>query len=133
MAFKDATFSSFTSSQAAAYASARGSSYPRALYGRILNYHSGERNIVYDVGTGPGQVVFDLLEFSSSAFGCDTSVQMIEQAKIRAVELSLTERTKFVVAGGEQCADAFLGKQAVDMVTVAMVRYRPCQRCDTLS
>lgn len=120
MTSKDVTFTSFTPEQAAAYASARGAWYPRELYNYILNYHSGTRDIVYDVGTGPGQVVFDMLEFFPKGLGCDTSEQMIEEAKKWADRLDVSGRTAFVVSGGETCADAFPTEQ-VDLITVAMV------------
>lgn len=127
MTSKDETFTSFTPEQAAAYAYARGSSYPRALYDRILNCHCGDRNIVYDVGCGPGKIIFDMLESFAKGIGCDTSVQMIEEAKKSAVALGVSERTAFAVGGGEMCADVFPNER-VDLITVAMVRHGHCQR-----
>ncbi|KAF7198107.1 putative S-adenosylmethionine-dependent methyltransferase CRG1 [Pseudocercospora fuligena] len=81
MTSKDQTFTSFTPEQAAAYASNRGRAYPSALYSRILEYHTGSRDVFFDVGTGPGKVVFDLLPFFKKGLGCDAGVGMIEQAK----------------------------------------------------
>ena len=123
MPAKESTFTTFTADQAAAYATGRGSSYPPALYQRILEYHSNRpRDTVFDVGTGPGKVVFDLLPFFQHGQGCDTSPQMIEQAKKDSEKLGFTTQTRFAVAGGENCADAFPGEPA-DVMTVAMAAH----------
>lgn len=120
MTSKESTFTNFTSGQAAAYASTRGNPYPRPLYEHILQYHSGKHDTVYDVGTGPGQVIFDLLGTFKKGLGCDTGTEMIEQAKNTAAKLEVTNKTSFAVASGETCAEAFPGEK-VDLMTVAMV------------
>ena len=120
MTSKDQTFTSFTSEQAAAYASNRGRAYHPALYDRILAYHTGSRDVFLDVGTGPGKVVFDLLPFFKKGLGCDAGAGMIEQAKKDAARREVEEKTSFVTCAAEKCADAFPGEE-VDLVTVAMV------------
>lgn len=122
MTSKDTTFRAFTPQDAANYAQGRGSSYPPALYQTILDFHQGDRNLVLDVGTGPGKVVFDLLPFFDRGIGCDTSAGMIEQAKTDAQARGLDEKTGFVLAGGEDCASALDGRQ-VDAITVAMTAH----------
>ena len=123
MSSKENTFTSFTADQAAAYASGRGSSYPLALYQRIVDYHSPRpRDSVLDVGTGPGKVAFDLCPYFAQCCGCDTSPQMIAQAQKDSARLDLASRTRFAVAGGENCANAFPGEQ-FDAITVAMAAH----------
>lgn len=128
MTSTDKTFLNFTPSQAAQYAVGRGGSYPGPLYQAILDYHgTRDRDLLLDVGTGPGKVVWDLLPHFQRAVGCDTSPEMIEQAKRDAVEklgvVAAEQRTRFVVAGGEDCASALREpgeSERADMVTVAM-------------
>ena len=125
MATKDRTFVNFTAEQAAQYASVRGTSYPPELYQAIFDYHDGERNLLLDVGTGPGKVVFDLMPHFKHGLGCDASVQMIEQAKKDASRRDISEKTRFVVCAGEDCVKALPeGEQGTfDVVTVAMAAH----------
>ena len=124
MTSKDTTFLGFTPEQAAAYAAGRGTSYPRPLYQAILDYHTGERDLFLDVGTGPGKVVFDLLPDFKRGIGCDTSPQMIEQARKDAHKHGqhIVDMTKFAVCGGEDCVKALSIEEVgqVDLITVAM-------------
>ncbi|KXT08235.1 hypothetical protein AC579_81 [Pseudocercospora musae] len=69
MTSKDQAFAPFTPERAAAYASTRGSAYPPALCNRILEYHTGSRDVFLDVGTGPGKLVFDLLPSITKGLG----------------------------------------------------------------
>lgn len=125
MTSEDKTFRDFTPEQAAAYASGRGGSYPEPLYQDILDFHSGPCETVLDVGTGPGNAVWDLLKYFQRGVGCDASEQMIEQAKTDAIKFGFAERTFFSVAGGEACADALpsAGIAQVDAITVAMAAH----------
>lgn len=127
MTSKDSTFTRLTSEQATAYAASRGLSYPKVLYDRIQGYHAGAYHAVLDVGTGPGQVVFDLLDRFDNVFGCDAGHEMTEQAKRTATKLAVTERAKFTLCSAENCADAFPG-QKFDLITAAMVRPQPHRR-----
>jgi len=128
MTSQDHTFLKFTPGQAAQYADGRGGSYPALLYQAISDYH-GDRShdLVLDVGTGPGKAVWDLLPHFRRAVGCDTSPEMIEQAKRDAVEklgaAGAKERTSFSVAGGEDCASALAQGERADVVTVAMTAH----------
>ncbi|KXL42980.1 hypothetical protein M433DRAFT_140010 [Acidomyces richmondensis BFW] len=122
---QDKTFRTFTAEQAAAYASGRGGSYPEPLYQKMMDFHSGPCDAVLDVGTGPGTAVWDLLRYFQRGIGCDTSEQMIEQAKKDAIKLGVAERTFFSVGDGEACTDALssAGVMHVDAVTVAMAAH----------
>ncbi|TDZ58245.1 putative methyltransferase [Colletotrichum trifolii] len=126
MAPIEQTFSTFSPEQAAAYAKTRGSGYSPVLYQAILDYHSEHpRDVLLDVGSGPGTVVFDLLSHFKRAYGCDTGFQMIEQAKKTATECGFSkEQAVFKVSAAEQCADAFSTCQGeVDVITVAMAAH----------
>ncbi|KAF2167586.1 hypothetical protein M409DRAFT_54178 [Zasmidium cellare ATCC 36951] len=122
MSSKEATFTSFTPEQAAAYAAARGKGYPQALYEGILKYHTGQLDKLLDVGSGPGTAVFDLLPHFAKGFGCDAGVEMIAQAKIVASRLGVDGRTEFAVCEAEKCDQAFPGEK-VDLVTVGMAAH----------
>lgn len=128
MTSQDRTFLNFSPAQAAQYAKSRGGSYPAPLYQAIFDYH-GDRShdLVLDVGTGPGKAVWDLLPHFKRAVGCDTSPEMIAQAKRDAIEklgaAAAKERTSFSVAGGEECASALPPGERADVVTVAMTAH----------
>ncbi|KAK5114269.1 hypothetical protein LTR62_002520 [Meristemomyces frigidus] len=113
------TFKSFTPEQAAAYATGRGQSYPEPLYEAIIRYHQGKLDTVLDVGTGPGKVVRDMLQYCEKGIGCDASVNMIEQAKLDAAQRGLSDQTSFHVADAEHCDEAVTesGLQHVDLIT----------------
>ncbi|TDZ14031.1 putative methyltransferase [Colletotrichum spinosum] len=126
MAPTEQTFSTFSPEQAAAYAKARGSGYSPVLYQAILDYHSEHpRDVLLDVGSGPGTVVFDILSYFKRAYGCDTGFQMIEQAKQAATEGGFSkEQVVFKGSAAEQCADARSTCQGeVDVITVAMAAH----------
>lgn len=125
MATKDKTFVNFTAEQAAQYATGRGPSYPDELYQTIAEYHKGEFRLLIDVGTGPGKVLFDFLPWFEQGIGCDTSIQMIEQAKKDAVIRDPAKKSSFVVCGAESCAKALPeGEQGkADVITVAMAAH----------
>lgn len=125
MTSRDKTFVAFTPEQAAKYASGRSHSYPEPLYQALLKYHTGPRETLLDVGTGPGKVIFDLLPQFARALGCDASPGMIEQAKSGAEKRNVHERVFFVECTGEQCANALKDAaiETVDMVTVAMAAH----------
>lgn len=125
MTSKDETFRSFSSAEAAQYARGRGGAYPLPIYQAILEFLSNEqRKLFLDVGCGPGKAAFDMIEFFEQGIGCDTSLQMIEQAKTDAANLGddVAKRLSFVVAGGEECCAAIPENEIgnVDLITVAM-------------
>ena len=119
---RDDTFRNFTAAQAATYASFRGQAYPAGLYDAVLSYLGPSRSLVYDVGTGPGKVVFDLQSYFQRAIVADVSAAMVERARLDAETKGLAERTRFVQAGAEDCADALGSEERgnVDLLTVAM-------------
>lgn len=118
----DKTFTAFTAEQAAQYAVTRGGAYPPQIYQAVLDFHHGKRKTFLDVGTGPGKVCWDLLPYFERGLGCDTSVEMIEQAKRDAAKRGVSEKTRFAVSGGEDCASILSADEVgtVDLITVAM-------------
>ncbi|KAF2152201.1 S-adenosyl-L-methionine-dependent methyltransferase [Myriangium duriaei CBS 260.36] len=122
MTSRDETFRNFTPEQAAIYAKARGYSYPPALYQAVVDYHKTARRVVFDIGTGPGKVLFDFMQFFERGIGSDTSVQMIEQAKKDAQSRNLSDRTGFLVCSAEDCSSHLSPNEVgnVDLITVAM-------------
>ncbi|KAI6978426.1 UNC-50 family protein [Hortaea werneckii] len=121
----DTTFRNFTAQQAAEYAFGRGGSYPELLYETILDFHQGKRDLCMDVGTGPGKVVWDLLNYFSHCIGSDAGEQMIEHAKQEALSRHVAHRTTFLPVEAEHCGDPALLHRAgfepntIDLVTVA--------------
>lgn len=78
----DRTFRSYSSQQAAGYASAR-KQYPPALIKFLLDHHratGGETGEVLDVGCGPGNATRDLAPHFDVAFGADPGEAMIQTA-----------------------------------------------------
>jgi trans-aconitate 3-methyltransferase len=126
---KETTFRSFTPEQAAAYASGRGDSYPEPLYQTILDFHSGAKETVLDVGTGPGKAVWDLLRYFDKAIGCDTSPEMVGRAKQDAVARGVAHRSTFFIVGGEDCASTLSNlndedkEEKMDAITAAMAAH----------
>ncbi|KAI6881371.1 UNC-50 family protein [Hortaea werneckii] len=121
----DTTFRNFTAQQAAEYASGRGGSYPEPLYETILDFHQGKRDLCMDVGTGPGKVVWDLLNYFTHCIGSDASEQMIQHAKQEALSRHVAHRTTFLPIEAEHCGDPALLHHAgfepntIDLITVA--------------
>ncbi|KAI7084736.1 UNC-50 family protein [Hortaea werneckii] len=121
----DTTFRNFTAQQAAEYASGRGGSYPEPLYETILDFHQGKRDLCMDVGTGPGKVVWDLLNYFTHCIGSDASEQMIQHAKSEALSRHVAHGTTFLPIEAEHCGDPALLHRAgfepntIDLVTVA--------------
>ncbi|EME40269.1 hypothetical protein DOTSEDRAFT_74917 [Dothistroma septosporum NZE10] len=115
-------FTSFTPEQAATYAKNRGLDYPQQLYDTILDFHLGGRNVVLDVGTGPGTVVFNLLPFFAKCLGCDSSESMIKQAKQTAERLQVGDRVAYALCSGEECDQAFPNDKA-DVMTLALAAH----------
>ncbi len=58
-------------------------SYPPQLYETILSFHKGPRNLLIDLGTGPGLVARYLSKSFDKVIGTDPSPGMIEQARSR--------------------------------------------------
>lgn len=123
MTTTEKTFFKFTAEQAAAYASGRGGSYPLPLYEHLLNYHQGARNLILDVGTGPGKVLFDLLPHFASGIGTDSSPGMIAQAQYDAAARGLADKARFLVYSGEESDKAVVPPDRADVITVAMAAH----------
>lgn len=125
MTSRDETFRTFTPEQAAAYAEGRGGAYPSPIYESIMNYHTGSRTLVLDVGTGPGKAVWDLVAYFDKAVGSDVSPEMISQARKDAVVKGLEGRVRFGVCGGEDCTSVLESHEVgmVDVITVAMAAH----------
>ena len=119
----DPTFRSYSSSQAALYASAR-LSYPSALYDAILSYHasnSGAFHTVLDVGCGPGTAVRDLALSFEVAIGVDPGEEMIQEARRLGGTTAVGDPIAYHVAGAEELDSVGqLGEASVDLLVVAM-------------
>lgn len=82
-----------------------------------------------DVGTGPGKVIFDLLEIGpfETALGTDTSPGMINEARKGAEKAGLSHKTTFLQGAGEEVdktiSSAGIGIEKVDVMTVAMAAH----------
>ncbi|KAK4556447.1 hypothetical protein LTR86_006591 [Recurvomyces mirabilis] len=116
----ETTFKNFSKEQAAQYAAGRGTSYPGPLCQAIMEFHEGKRDVVLDVGTGPGLVVLNMLKYCDRGIGCDASTNMIEQAKKDAATHGMADRTSFSTATAENCSEAVseAGLSNVDIITV---------------
>lgn len=125
MSTQEQTFKAFTPEQAARYAKGRGHAYPTALYQAILDYHSGKHELLMDIGTGPGKVVFNLMPSFKQGIGIDASPEMIKRAQIDAESNGLSSQTHFIVCAGEDCDTAVPSDEAgqVDVITVAMAAH----------
>lgn len=125
MTSRDETFRAFTPQQAASYATGRGQPYPDELYNTLFEYHQGPRRLLLDIGTGPGKVVIALAGSFERGVGCDASPEMVERAKQDAAAQGLTDKTAFVVCGGEECDKALPQGEAgrADVITVAMAAH----------
>lgn len=66
-------------------------SYPQSFYEALSRYHKGNRNILIDVGCGPGTATFQLQEYLpfDQYVGCDMSQPMIDTANGRAQSQNL--------------------------------------------
>ena len=128
----DPTFRSYSSSQAALYASAR-LSYPSALYNTLLSYHastSGAFDTVLDVGCGSGNAIRDLAQSFEVAIGVDPGQEMIEAARRLGGSTAVDNPIAYYVAGAEQLETVEqLGEASVDLMIAAMaVRSHTLQR-----
>ncbi|KAK3113180.1 hypothetical protein LTR53_009779 [Teratosphaeriaceae sp. CCFEE 6253] len=126
MAGQEAVFQKYTAEDAAKYAIGRAYAYPEVLYQSILDWlvvlvHQGPRTTALDVGTGPGKVVWDLLQHFPYVIGCDAGPGMIAHARSAAAAHHLTDRTTFTVTPAETCAAAVTAtsRATVDLITVA--------------
>ena len=119
----DPTFRSYSSSQAALYASAR-SSYPPALYDALLSYHastSGVLHTVLDVGCGPGNAVRDIAPFFEVAIGVDPGEEMIKAARRLGGNTAVDNPIAYYLAGAEELGTVEqLGESSVDLLIAAM-------------
>ena len=91
------------------------STYPTLLYDTILEYHTrnsdGSRDLVVDVGCGPGQVASVLHEYFKQVIAVDPSTSMLETARRANSRPSITYQV------GEAENMPFIHDANVDMVT----------------
>lgn len=99
-------------------------SYPEEFFQVLNEYHKGKRQLLVDVGCGPGiatfQVAVELTGFDK-IIGTDISSAMVQRARQSPAALH-DARVSFVVSTSEDFS--FLGtsgsdKQAIDMITAA--------------
>lgn len=98
---------SFPASQ---YASFR-PTYPEQLFGRLMKYHQGKRNVALDIGCGNGQATKPLAQYFDRVIGTDPSPGMIESARS---SLATTTNIEYRVASAED--HSFIANEAVDLV-----------------
>lgn len=125
--YKDKTFRSYNTAQAAAYASGRDSYNPQ-LYETILSHHvrtGGVLGTVLDVGCGSGNATRSIAPNFGRAIGIDPSAEMIQAA--RSLGGSAKEGAiRYENMPAEGCASTpGVDAESVDLVTAAMaVRFR---------
>ena len=119
----DPTFRSYSSFQAALYASAR-SSYPPALYDPLLSYHTstfGVLHTVLDVGCGPGNAVRDIAPSFEVAIGVDPGEEMLNTARRLGGNTAVDDPIAYCVAGAEELGSVEqLGESSVDLLIAAI-------------
>jgi trans-aconitate 3-methyltransferase len=121
----DPTFRAYSTSQARAYGAAR-TSYTTALYDAILDHHlssGGKRDLLLDVGCGPGNATRDLAVHFDRAVGADPGAEMIETAKELGGKSGLGDEVAFLQRGAEDCEQA-AEPGSVSLLTAAMAASR---------
>lgn len=118
----DPTFRAYNSSQAKQYDEGR-PSYAPALYQAILRHHDatgGRRDVVVDVGCGPGRATRDLARFFDRAIGLDPGSNMIETARMLGGETQGGKDILYCIAAAETIADVEqVPAGQVDLLTAA--------------
>lgn len=113
--FAKPTFSS------ASYASFR-PTYPEKLYSEhLLPYHRGPRNLLIDLGCGPGTVTRPLSLHFTRAVGTDPSPSMLETAR-SLTPASTYPHISYAVATAEDLSPV-AGAGEVDMVVAAQAAH----------
>jgi SAM-dependent methyltransferase len=100
------------------------------LYNTIIDYHvksGGRRNVLVDVGCGPGNATRDLATWFDHAVGLDPSVEMINRALQLGGRTKSGQHLKYAVSTAENISHGItdvlpnvkdLGR--VDLLTAAM-------------
>ena len=119
----DPTFRSYSSTQAATYASQR-LSYPSLLYNAVLEYHAatgGQFSQLLDVGCGPGNATRDVAVSFDRALGVDPGEAMIAAARGKGGKTRDGGDVKYVVGAAEELGNVEgVGEGSVDLVIAAM-------------
>jgi SAM-dependent methyltransferase len=74
------TFTAYTPSQAELYAAARRDYHP-SVYEAVLSHHTGPRDLLIDVGCGPGRATAALAPHFARVLGLDPSAGMVATAR----------------------------------------------------
>ena len=119
----DPTFRSYSSKQAATYASQR-LSYPSQLYAAVLEQHAatgGSFGKLVDVGCGPGNATRDVAGEFDEALGVDPGEAMIAAAREKGGRTRTGAEVRYVVGAAEELVGVEgVGEGSVDLVTAAM-------------
>lgn len=125
----DPTFQTYTTSQAQAYNSGRGS-YTTTLYSTVLAHHrstGGTMDLLLDVGCGPGNSTRPLAASFARAIGIDGGAAMINVAREAEAQVADRPAISYECLSAERCdqvtldGDPQLGK--VDLLTSAMAAH----------
>lgn len=115
----DTTFRSYTTSQAAEYASRRGG-YPSALISALLAKHrstGGQCTSLLDLGCGPGNSTRNLAVHFEHTVGLDPGERMIASAREIGGVTKTGKPIEFLQGEAEACEG--IEDSSVDMITAA--------------
>ncbi|SCW04275.1 LAFE_0H09934g1_1 [Lachancea fermentati] len=103
--------------KASEYSKAR-PTYPEEFYQILKDYHTGNYDLLVDVGCGPGTATFQMAKYMpfKRIIGTDVSSTMINRAKERLTNIPF-EGISFEIRSAEDLSMAEEG--TVDMITVA--------------
>ncbi|CCH61921.1 hypothetical protein TBLA_0F03870 [Henningerozyma blattae CBS 6284] len=97
--------------------------YTADIYNKIKQYHKGGKNLLIDVGCGPGTATFQMIDYLSdfkSFKGTDISDRMIGAATLKKVELNIPdEKLAFFQSSCDDFSflKEFKDNQKADMIT----------------
>jgi len=119
---KDPTFRNYAPAAAAAYAQYR-PGYPDKLIDTVISQHTstgGGRDLLLDVGCGPGTATRSLAPLFQHAVGVDPGQSMIETARTIASSTARGEPVRYEVCAAEELDSVpGIAPESVDLVTAA--------------
>jgi len=90
--------------------------YPTQLFEAINNYHTGDHDLVIDIGCGSGQASYPLTKYFKKVIGTDLSQTMINAAN-NEIKPENKDKIKFIQSQAENLN--FAKDSSVDLVTAA--------------
>jgi ubiquinone/menaquinone biosynthesis C-methylase UbiE len=121
---EEKTFKAFTPEQGANYAKAR-PGYNPDLFKLIIEHHTstgGKRDVLLDVGCGPGTTALALAPQFAHVIGLDASEGMIESARSLGGTSSASEPIRYEVSSAESLGTELkppVEEASVDMITAS--------------